>query len=221
MVAEASSAPQQTRAEAARATSFLDLAPPPVRGLHDRLFDSRGRPFGPDLCKLTPWRHHLLLGFNSPFVGGEVGAYFASPARVTQALYLAGPSFAAGDSGRFWRFRCRWAWLAHRRRLEAADAFSLWLSDAFRLMPPMPVEAKDGAGRPSPDTHWLAGWVRLGRRAFGMSEAEVLHTPYVRLWQYLELEGESDPERPRFNRKEDKKRGEYLRRVKEKGLRAS
>lgn len=201
-------------AESAREDSFLDLAPPLPVGLPDPLLDRAGRPFGPLLCKLTPWRHHLLLGYSSPFVRvPALAAATCTPAQLLQALYLCSRVFVPGSPFRFFLFRLRWSRLVRRRRLALAEAFTTWLDAPFRLMPPMEVASKDGAGRPSADVHWLAGWVNTGR-SLGFSEQEVLHLPYVRLWQYVDIVLSRDPDRPKFDRKLARKRGEYLRRKK-------
>jgi len=192
--------------EALRATAFLDIPPPPVQG-KDRLVDASGRAFGPALAKLTPWRHHLLMGYQSPFV---LGASQVTRARLLQALYLCSTAYRHERPFAFAIFRARWFWATIRAGGLWARAFSAWLDDAFLLMPPVPVGERDADGRPAADAHWLAEWVRLGRNKLGLSEAEVLHMPYVRLWQYVDLELGSDPGRPRFDRKKARARGEYL-----------
>lgn len=194
--------------EAAKEGAFLQLEPPPFRGVPDYLLDAGGRPFGPPLAKLTPFRHHLLLGYRSPFVT-------SGPARVLhllQALYLCSPAYRGGSRLAFALYRLRHAWWAVRHFEPACLALKRWLDAPFDLKPEIPrvVSPDSPDGRPAADYHWLADGMLLGRR-LGLSPVEVLHTPYAMLWPMVDatIDG-ARGDRPRFNKKRDRQIQDYL-----------
>lgn len=201
--------------EHCRNTAFLDQAPPRHTGLPDRLLDESGRPFGPALAKLTPWRHHLLLGFNSPLVTGRP----CFRAHLLQALYLCSIDFRPGSRLAFALFRVRWFWFTIRCGHVARNALEEWLRAPFQCMPPLevPQEGK-GAAPVEADEAWLATLMQLGR-GLGFRPYETLHVPYVVLWDNLAAKwaGSGDKNRPKFNRKRDRQIKEYLRAKREKG----
>lgn len=194
----------------ARETAYLQIEPPPVRGLPDRLADSQGRLFGPALAKLTPWRHHLLYGFDSPYVcGGR-----CTPAALIQALYLCSTFYRTGSAWRFRLFRLRWGWLCALRFAETHDAFHAWQRAPFRLTPPMPAApagSRAAAAEEEPDHLWLAHVCVLGR-TLGLGPLDVLHVPYAVIWQILDakLESTGGSDRPKFNRARMKKIRAYM-----------
>lgn len=192
----------------ARDSAFLGLVPPPAAGLPDRLLDLAGRPFGPALCKLTPWRHHLLLGYLSPYVAG-------GPCRrrhLWQAMYLCGPAFRPGSRLAFVLYQLRTFWFVALRFKAASLALGQWLDAPFVFMPASPTAKPDSTGgRPEADIPWLVSLMQLGRIA-GFQPMEVLHLPYTILWSSVDsVISAKDRGRPKFNRKQDKARGEYLR----------
>lgn len=193
----------------ARDSAFLGLVPPPAAGLPDRLLDTAGRPFGPPLCKLTPWRHHLLLGYASPYVTGGS----CTVDQLLQALYICSPGFRVGSKWGFRMYRVRWAWFVVRHMESASLALCHWLDSAFMFMPPMRVSKSDGTGtRPEADAPWLVSLMQLGH-SVGFPLMDVIHVPYPILWSNIDaMLAAKDQARPKFNRKQDKARGDYLRR---------
>jgi len=188
--------------------AFLDSVPPRKSGVPDFLLDAHGRPFGPPLSKLTPWRHHMLLGHNSPFVTGSL----CRRSHLWQALYFCSPAFRSGSRTAFLVYQLRTFWFVTFRFQAAAIALTKWLDAHFAAMPPMPVAKKDGAGeRPEAGLHWLISLMQLGRLA-GFNPLDVIHLPYPVLWASVDsVLSANDNDRPKFNRERDKKRGEYLR----------
>jgi hypothetical protein len=196
-----------TAEQYARDGAFLGLVPPPSLGLPDRLLSSAGLPFGPALGKLTPWRHHLLLGYDSPYITGAD----CRRRHLWQALYLCSPAFRPGSRVAFLAFQARTFWFVARHFQAASAALCAWLSAPFSFMPAMPVEKADAQGRPEASRHWLISLMQLGRMA-GFQPMEVIHVPYAILWPSLDsVMAGKVKDRPKFNRALDKARGEYLR----------
>jgi hypothetical protein len=197
MVAPAKPIFSDSDCEALRCAAFVDALAMP-------LVDERGRQLGPRVSALTPWRHNLLYLYHSPFVMGT------TPTRrqLIQALWILSPRFKVGSRLAFLIFSLRWRFLS---RPCAVAALSVWVRAQFIDSPPKRHNASDEPGDIA-DPHWLASFVLTAMQRLAWSEAEVLHTPYSRLFQYFTaMDAQaSDRQRPRFNHRRDQQARAYL-----------
>lgn len=169
------------------------------------LVDFSGRALGPRVVQLTPWRANLLALHDSPYLRGAA----ATRLQLLQALYFFSPEFEPGGNWRFKWFVIRW-WLLPFAKADSA--LRRWRDAQFSEANQIPREIKTGQGQAVADLspQWLAEFVRSCMKVLQLSEQEVLHMPYNRLFSYLAVEGQGAPGMPKFGANA-KKHGAYLR----------
>lgn len=177
------------------------------------LCDAKGA-FGPPVYPLTPYRHLLLLGYDSPFL---LGGPRTLPA-VLQYLWICGPAFRLGARWRFrlfaWRWGRRLGW-AGQPSVRVLAAIETHLNQAILDRPPLPVRRRPASAAPEgmPDCpHELAALEYTCRKHLQYTAHEFWHTPFGHTYQLLSLHvGHSRPDVPRFDRTRDAAKGAHLR----------
>lgn len=204
--------------------------------------DTRGI-FGPPILPLTPWSHLLLSRHANPFFSGRLPTvaavlqflWFNSPELWAIRHHPDGtprrnhsPRRAAF---RYWLFRLRWRLVVTRTvrfsngvysrgpSMRVIRAIRTHIAEAIAEPLPKPARKVGDAVIAAEDStaHELITNELMAQRLIGASGPDFWHRPYAHTRQLLAVALEvraQDPHKPKFNRAQDKKIGERLRRRK-------